>query len=170
VIAEVVGAAALILTGCSPEKPGIEDPYVEVLVDGMVDSHEGELRFTREQAECVAPRWVATIGVDRLVAVGMSRAEFAADALPRLDLTAADGNQLYDAFAACGVDFAGLFVRSLADTNDLSATVEQCVRASLDDAVLRPIMVTLFVQGDAAYERAGAPAGQLWDQLAGCGR
>jgi hypothetical protein len=170
VAAAIVATAALILTGCSQEETGLDDPYVEVLVDGMVDTAEGELRFTRAQAECVAPRWVATVGVDRLVAEAMSPAEFAADALPTLGLTPADGNQLYNAFSACGVDFADLFVQSLAETNGLSSAAERCVRASLDDAVLRPIMVTLFVEGEAAYEHAGAPDGPVGHELAGCGR
>ncbi len=168
--AGIVGTAAFILTSCSQQAAGIDDRYVEVLVDGMVDTAEGELNFTRPQAECIAPRWVATIGVERLAAEGVSPAEFAADVVPTLGLTPADGNQLYDAFAACGVDFADLFVRSLADTNGLSSRAERCVRASLDDAVLRPMMVTLFVEGDAAYEHAGASDGQLGDELAGCGR
>ena len=49
------------------------------MVENSRSGEEDELTLTDEQAECVAPKWIDTIGVERLEEAGLEPADISSD-------------------------------------------------------------------------------------------
>ncbi len=162
----VVGAAALVFAaGCGDDDDAGGDdvevsdeaqPYVDAMVEGMVSTDDDEdLQLDQEQAECLAPRWVETIGVDRLQDAGLEPDDFATDGDPDLSslgLSEDEGGELYDAFGDCDIDLKAEFIRSLTADQELSEEDAACLSDAFSDDFLRRIMVTSLVAGDDALD------------------
>jgi hypothetical protein len=75
----VCGMIGLVACGGGDDDSGGDDvsaeeqPYVDAMVDSFRSGDDDELTPTADQADCVAPRWIDTIGVDRSEAAGASR-------------------------------------------------------------------------------------------------
>jgi len=166
-LALLCGAAAIVLAaGCGDDDDDAgggdgevseeAQPYVDAMVEGMVSADEDEdLQLDQEQAECLAPRWVDTIGVDRLEEAGLEPEDFATDGDPDLSslgLSEDEGGELYDAFGACDIDLKAEFIRSLTADQDLSDEDADCLSDAFSDDFLRRIMVTSLVAGDDALD------------------
>jgi hypothetical protein len=149
-----------------------EDDYLAAIVRSLSDGPEGEVRTTPEQAECMAPKWLATVGVERLkehdIAPSMIGDDNSDDgsALADLGLTEAEGNALYDAFGECGVELREEFVQSM--TEDLDADAAACVDDAMTDDLLRRLMVASIVQGDGALDQDEELAADFRSALAPC--
>lgn len=146
-------------------------PYVDALVASMQSGGEGEWSLTDEQAKCVAPRWINTIGVDTLKDAGVEPEDIGDDAgsdLDDLNLTEDQGNRLYDAFGECDVDIAAAFTASLGDDDSLSEEDRECVAEAFDDDVLRRIMVTAITKGDEGLDQDQELLGELFAVFAKC--
>jgi hypothetical protein len=146
-------------------------PYVDAMIESFDNSDPDELQIDREQAQCLAPRWVETIGPDRLAEAGIEPEDFSSDEdveLSTAGLSEDDGNEMYDAFDACGVDVSNVFVQSIATDEDLSAEDTECLEGALDDDFLRRVLVTTFVEGEDAIEQDEELTGDLFALFAEC--
>jgi len=182
----VVGAAAMVLAaGCGGDDDDdagsggggdVEvseeaQPYVDAMIESFDNSDPDELQIDRSQAECLAPRWVEAIGPERLAEAGIEPEDFADEGdvdLSSAGLSEEDGNEMYDAFAACEVDVKSLFVEAMGTDEELSDEDTECLSGALDDELLRRIMVTSFVGGDDALDGDEELTGQLLSALAEC--
>ena len=133
--------------------PAESQPYVESLVAGFTSGDDEDLQLTQEQAECVAPRWVDTIGVDRITDAGIAPEDIGADGnseLSELGLSEDEGNELYDAFGDCDVDLQQAFVDGIAASGELPDDVAACLEEHFDEDTLRQIMVVTITEGEDA--------------------
>jgi hypothetical protein len=145
--------------------------YVDAMIESFDNSDPDELQIDREQAQCLAPQWVETIGVDRLAAAGIEPQDFAEEGnvdLTAVELTEEDGNAMYDAMADCDIDVRSIFIGSLTTGASLSEEDIQCVDDAIDDDLLRRIMVTVLVEGDDGLNQDQELAGEMVDSLGEC--
>ena len=145
--------------------------YVDAMIDSFDNADPDELQIDREQAQCLAPKWVDTIGTDRLAAAGIEPQDFAAEGnvdLTTVGLTEDDGNAMYDSMAECDIDVKELFVDGFADERDVSAEDRQCFTDALDDDLLRRIMVTTLIGGEEALNQDEELSGDLIGVFAEC--
>jgi hypothetical protein len=165
-IAALLGAAVLVLGACSGDDdaasegtvttgsaPAEAEPYIDSLVAGFTTGEDEDLQLTQEQAECVAPRWVNTIGMERITEAGIAPEDIGADGnseLSELGLSEAEGNELFDAFGACDVDLQQAFVDGIAASGDLPEDVSACLDEHFDADTLRRIMVITITKGEDA--------------------
>jgi hypothetical protein len=180
----MVAALAGSIVGCGDDDDAGEDagrddvevsddaqPYVDAMIESFDNSDPDELQIDREQAQCLAPRWVETIGPDRLAEAGIEPEDFSSDEdvdLSTTDLSEDDGNEMYDAFEACRIDIKNLFVQSMATDEELSAEDAECLEGAVDDDLLRRILVTTFVEGEDALDRDEELTGELFAVFAEC--
>jgi hypothetical protein len=166
-IAALLGATVLVLGACSSgdddagtdgtvtrgSAPAGAQPYIDSLVAGFTTGEDEDLQLTQEQAECVAPRWIDTIGVDRITEAGIAPEDIGADGnseLSELGLSEDEGNELYQAFGTCGVDLEQAFVDGIAMSGDLPPDVAACLEEQFDDDTLQRIMVITITKGEDA--------------------
>jgi hypothetical protein len=148
-----------------------EQPYVDAMVTSFQQGDEDELTLTAEQSECVAPRWVDTIGVERFEDAGIEPADISDDGddeLSDLGLDEEQGGELYDAFGACDVDVKGLFIESLAGEQDLAEEDRDCLAENFDDDLLRRVMVVSLTGGDDALQGDEELTSDLFAVFAEC--
>jgi hypothetical protein len=182
-LALLVGGAALVLAaGCGDDDDDAagngdvevsEDgqAYVDAMIESFDNSDPDELQIDREQAQCLAPRWVEAIGADRLAEAGIEPEDFASEGdvdLSTVGLTEDDGNAMYDAFEACDIDITSVFVESLGADQELSEEDTACIGDALPDDLLRRIMVTSFVEGDDALSENEDLTGELLAVFSEC--
>jgi len=133
-----------------------EQPYVDAMAASFQEGEEGGLVMSEEQAECIAPRWMDTIGLERLQEAGVEPADIGDDEddeLTSLGLSEEEGGELYDAFGECDVDVQGLFIDSLAEDSDLSEEDRDCLAQNFDDDLLRRVMVASLTEGEEALQQ-----------------
>ncbi len=145
--------------------------YVDAMIESFDNSDPEELQINREQAQCLAPRWVEAIGADRLAAAGIEPRDFAAEGdvdLTEVGLSDEDGNAMYDAFGECDIDVKTVFVESFSAERDVSDEDKDCLTDAMSDDLLRRIMVTTFVEGDEALNQDEELSGELFGVFADC--
>jgi hypothetical protein len=109
-----------------------------------------DLKTTPVQAECIAPRWLDVIGLDRLVEHDIAPADIGDDvsddgsALSALGLSPTEGTALYDAFGACDVDIRQLFIELAAEGQ--SSDVVSCLDDALTPDLLQRLMVSSLLE------------------------
>lgn len=143
-------AEASTTTSAPQGKVGDQASYTASLATGLAAGGDGgELQVTDAQAACVAPKWIATIGVDALVARGVG-ADAMADpnfSFPDLALSEAQADPMVDAFTGCGVDIFVQFRKVL--TTGLTATQAACVDGAITDAEVRTFLSESLRSADA---------------------
>ena len=88
--------------------------------------------------------------------------------LSELGLSEDEGNELYDAFADCGVDLQQAFIEGIAVSGDLPEDVVDCLDEQFDDDTLRQIMVTTITKGEEALAEDQELTDSLLAALAEC--
>jgi hypothetical protein len=140
----------------TPAAEATEADYLAA-IERSLSTGEG-LKTTAEQAECMAPRWLDTIGMERLKEHDVAPADIGDD-------VNVDGSALYDAFGACDVDIRQLFIVLAAEGQ--TADVATCVEGALTPDLLRQLMVSSIVQDQpddqlqADFETAIGPCDEL---------
>jgi hypothetical protein len=145
--------------------------YVDAMIQSFDNSDPDELQINREQAQCLAPKWVDAIGADRLAAAGIEPQDFAEEGdvdLTTVGLTEDNGNAMYDAFGECDIDVKTLFVDSFSADRDVSEEDQVCLADAMSDDLLRRIMVTTFVEGEEALNQDEELSGELFGVFAEC--
>ncbi len=129
------------------------------------------LTTTSEEAECIAPKWLDTIGIDRLKEHDIAPSQIGDDvnddgsALSDLGLTDDEGNALFDAFGDCDVDIGAKFIDLV--TEGQSAEVTTCIADALTADLLRRLMVSSIVEAQpddqlsADFNAAVGPCDEL---------
>jgi hypothetical protein len=127
-----------------------EADYLAAIERSLSGGAGGGLTTTPEQAECMAPKWLETIGADTLKEQDIAPSQIGDDvdddgsALSDLGLTEGQGTALYDAFGECDVDIHKKFVEFV--TEDQSADVTACVTEALTPDLLRRLMVSSLIE------------------------
>jgi hypothetical protein len=145
-------------------------PYVDALKKDMTTREaEDDLVLTSQQADCVAPKWINTIGVAKLKEKGLTPEDIGSDSdsdFSDLELTEAQGNALVDAFDQCKVDLKGVFLKSM--NPSMSAEDEKCLNDNFDATLLKQIMVTSLTKGDDALSNDQELTGKLLAVFSKC--
>ena len=166
-IAALFGVALLVLGACGGDDdagssdgtvtpgsaPAEAQPYIDSLAAGFTTGEDEDLQLTQEQADCVAPRWVDTIGMERITDAGIAPEDIGAEGnseLSELGLSEDEGNELYEAFGTCGVDLQQAFVDGIAASGDLPEDVAACLDEHFDADTLQQIMVVTITKGEDA--------------------
>jgi hypothetical protein len=145
--------------------------YVDAMIESFDNSDPDELQIDREQAQCLAPRWVEAIGADRLAEAGVEPRDFAEEGnvdLATVGLTDNDGNAMYDAFGECDIDIKTLFVESFSADRNVSEEDQDCLADAMSDDLLRRIMVTTFIEGEEALNQNEELSGELFAVFSEC--
>lgn len=173
----VMALGALAFGACGDDDDGGVDvseeerPYVDALVASMRSGDEGDMVLTQEQAECVAPQWIDTIGVDALQDAGIEPEDIGDDSgtdLDELGLSEDQANALFDAFDDCDVDIAGEIIESLGGDEGLSDEDRECLTEAFDEELLRTIVVAGMVGGEDALTQDEDVLGKLLEVFAAC--
>jgi hypothetical protein len=119
----------------SAEVSGITaEEYTEAFVTNLSsgDDDGTDLVVTEEQAECVAPKWVAAITVEKLHEAGATVEALSDPGFNRVELALDEdqGAELVAAFDPCGVDLAELFAAAL--TQGLTEEQQSCAVENID--------------------------------------
>lgn len=124
----------------------------EAAIAAVAGTDATTVPLTEEQALCVAPKWVAVAGADRLESNGVTPAmlQDSIDAsFAKLGMTDEDGDALASALVECDVDLVKLYVESNA-VRDLGKETKACVeKEASEEFVRRLIIVTMTRGGDA---------------------
>ena len=119
-------------------------PYVDALIESMGDTETGDLEVNEDEARCVAPRWVETVGLARLEESGVTPDDLAdgdEDVMSELGLTEAEVGELFDAMEECGVDVRDLLLAEIVADGEMSDENRVCLEEALDDDLLRRIFI-----------------------------
>lgn len=108
------------------------------------DESSGQLVLGKDEATCVAAKWVDAIGVQAfkdadVTPDDVNNADFDGSVL---DISPKGGQAMYDAFAPCKVDVVDLFVTSL--TQGLDQSKVDCATKNVDAKKVEALLVKTF--------------------------
>lgn len=157
---------------------GTDDPVDvgadgQAYVDAMVSSMRGDDDFplTDDQAECFSAGFVDTVGVDRLQAAGITPEMMAGDdtgmEFTELNLSEAEGNEVYDNFGDCGINLREIMLSSFAEDDDMTPAMQACMEGVFTDENLRALMVVSMTKGEEAVQSDPAASAVLSGMM-GC--
>ena len=178
----LVASLTLVTVGCGDSGGGggnaaVNDenrPYVDAMKKSLKASNEEDgsdgFQMSEEQMDCVAPRFVNIIGVDRMKENGVTPADIEADEtmdFSKLKMTEKDGNALYDTFGDCDINLTELMTASMAADEDMTPAMKACIEGVFTDENLRKMMVSSMVKGEDAAEEDPELA-PVMAQMMGC--
>ena len=177
----LIAAGALALGACGGDDDDTsgpdgdvsteEQPYVDAIAGQFRSGDDSEMQLLGEQADCVAPRWVDTIGVDTFEEHDVTPEDITdpdEDELTTLGLDEDQGNELYDAFEACDVDVPALLIDSLGTDDELDEETRSCLADALDGDLVRSLMVAVVTKGDAALTEDSDLSDDFTAAITGC--
>jgi hypothetical protein len=133
-----------------------EKPYVDALAKNLRAAGEGsdDIPLSDAQSDCLAPRWVDTIGVERFEKAGVKPADIASDEkqmdFEGIKFTDAEATKMYDAFGSCDVNLRELLMKSMTEGEDVSPAARKCMEGVLTDDAIRKLMILGLTEGDKA--------------------
>lgn len=129
---------------------GSEDEYTKALAKEFTSGNEsgGDLVFSQKQAECVAPRWVKIIGVDKFKEkdVAPSDLENTQFNFTKLGLTKDQATEMIDGVGSCKVNLYQKLLDVLG--KNLDSTQQKCLKQNLGPATARQVLVEALYQDD----------------------
>lgn len=178
----LLAVTGLLVTGCSDDDGGDgasaevsaeAQPYVDAMKTSMANSQDEDDPFnlSEGQIDCMAPRMINAMGVDRLEEAGVTPEDIAADEdngmdFSDLNLTEEDGNKMYDAFGACDINLREVMMESFSGEG-MPDEAAECIEGVLTDDNLRTFIVSLMVNGEDGMESDPAMEGFM-NELMGC--
>ena len=132
-------------------------PYVKAMAASLSKSqNDGDLQMTPEQADCIAPRWVDTIGVDRFKEAGVTPEAIEKDDnatdFKEFTLTKPEAEVMYDAFGQCNVNLRELMLESLAGDAEVPEAVRTCMEGVLTEKAIKKLMILGLTEGDTTVD------------------
>lgn len=173
----LLAVAGLLVTGCgddggdgaSEEVSAEAEPFVEAMKESMRGAEDDELQLSDEQVDCLAPRVINAIGMDRIEASGVTPEELGSDSdidFSDMDITEDVGNAIYDSFGDCDVNLRDVMLESFAAGGEMPAEATACIEDVLTDDNLRTLMVSMMVNGEDAMASDPALEGFMGDLTA----
>ena len=136
-------------------------PYVKALADNLARAENDDLPMSREQADCLAPRWVDTIGVDRFEAAGVTPEDIKNDDktadFEEFTLSESEAEVMYDAFGQCDVNLREMMIESMAGDSETPEAVRKCMEGVLTEEAIKTLMIMGLTEGDDAMDDDGPP-------------
>ncbi|NLD78680.1 MAG: hypothetical protein GX643_18690 [Acidimicrobiales bacterium] len=176
----LVAALAFSATACSDDDGGgggnaaVTDEnreFVEALKASMRDSSDDadDVQLTDDEIDCLAPRYVNILGVERIEAAGVTPGDLESSDMDFSDvgITTDDGNALFDAFGQCDVNIRERMLESFAADDEMSNAAAACMEGVFTDDNVRKLMVSGMVNGDEDMEDDPELA-PLVGQMMGC--
>jgi hypothetical protein len=141
----------------------------DAIADAMMEDAAEDSPFGREQAECFGDEVVERMGVDRLVAVGLSVEDIERGAEPgSVDLSDEDVSNMTDAVTEC-IDFGRLVVDQMTADMPLSDESADCLVAGINDAgFLRAFAESSFIDESVPSELENEMISTLFDLVGDC--
>lgn len=130
-------------TEATGDEAGDRQAYLDAFTKGFQD--EEEQVFDSGQVDCLAERYLDTIGLDNLVDAGVTPEEYGDgnDFPEEVGLDEDKANELYDQFGACDIDLKEIFIDVFARFSPEPLTDEQ--RSCIDDALTEEKLRRSFV-------------------------
>ena len=153
----LLAPAALLLVACGSSKssddlPEGADAYVSAIATSMTAGTE-ESVMSDEEATCISEGMVRVIGFDNIKEAGTpeeyEKAEASLD-FGDLELTQAQGEEMYDGFAECGVDVQQMMLDELKNVDEIPASAVACVEGVITDDAVREFYVAMMIGESAA--------------------
>ncbi len=147
------------------------DGYVEALAASLAGSEDLGAPVSVEQAECVAPRWVATLDPAVLADLGISPDELAdGDIATELDEVIAmpEATEMVAALTDCGIDLQTSIIEEIGAENDLTVEQMECIVDALPVGYIEDLVVIGLAEGSDALDSDPALAEPLTDALIAC--
>ena len=139
------GTAEVTNPEYAPQGNETETDYVDAFVAGY--QARPDPTFAGIDMACVAPKWVAAIGLDAFFAAGVTPQRIATETSP-LELLVGDeatAGAVVDAIPACGVTLVDVFINGLgvSDPNTVA-----CIRRSVTEEQVRPGYIAAVLGSD----------------------
>jgi hypothetical protein len=111
---------------------GGNQAYVDAMLAGLATMGGS---VSRDQAECIAPKWVEIIGVAGFAKAGIAPEDFAktGGGLEQLHLDAKTAGKMADVFETCGMNLKDMTIEAQASGAELPDSVVACIREALTD-------------------------------------
>jgi hypothetical protein len=175
--ATTTGGASATTTGGSSAGGGdasgaTEADYLAAIESQFTATGDNSLVLTDEQAECVAPKWLDVITVDKLKEKGITPEQVQSDTdnekLATLGLSDADAEKMYAAFGDCDVDVRAKVAESIVTSLEAPSDVEACVQDALSGDLVERIFVVGTTKGQAGMDADEALTNELFSALGKC--
>lgn len=147
-------------SGELPKLTEVEQEFADAVEESMKDT-----TFFSGNGECLATRWVHTIGEDRIKESGITAEDFAQDGPGKLKLDRATAEKMVDAMETCGVSMEELYEGFAADPISGESDPEQlaCMKENAPVSEFREAMILSFT-GDE--DEALIAIGKKWEACA----
>ncbi|HEX2575410.1 MAG TPA: hypothetical protein VHK88_03615, partial [Aquihabitans sp.] len=153
------------------DAPPDEDAYVESMVAALEGREDFGLPMDREQAECIGPRWIDALGVERMAEAGLDP--------EGLDGEDPDGvfdelvgrpeaSDMVDALTDCGLDLERAFFEGLSDDGSIRADQVDCLVDALPDGTVEQILVVSLADGEEGLDAEPGLGDPLTEAAAAC--
>ena len=113
----------------------------------LIDSYKPEnAPFTKNQAQCLAPKWVEAIGVDTFKEAGIPPADVAkgSKSLDDIGITKAMAEAMVAAMHGCDIDTLALLVQVTTGGAKLSPAQQSCFEEAVTPEELDAFLVSLY--------------------------
>jgi hypothetical protein len=146
----IVAAACGNGDGDGDDPAAIEEEYVEAFAATRADDD-----FTNEETACIARALVDAVGVERLEPIVTPTEIRDNPERSPVELGATMNDEQMDLFWAdlntC-VNIRELFIEGIAADGDVSDQAMACLEGAIDDDFLKPLIVTLVLEGEEALQ------------------
>ncbi len=147
-------------SGELPKLTEVEQQFADAVEESMKDT-----TFFTGNGDCLATRWVHTIGEERIKESGITAEDFAQDGPGKLELDRATAEKMVDAMEACGVSMEELYEGFASDPISGESDPEQlaCMKENAPVSEFREAMILSFT-GD--QDEALIAIGKKWEACA----
>lgn len=132
-----------------------EDAYVDALASSLVGRDDLGEPISRDQADCIAPRWVDALGHERLVGASIHPGTLAngnvAAALKEL-IGRPEATDMVAALTECGIDLQSALVTEISRDGNLTDDQVQCIVDSLPDGYIEQLVAISLADGRDALD------------------
>lgn len=140
----------------STEGPAVAaDPYVEALAEQLATDGSEASSFDAEQSSCVAEKWVAVMGPERLADAGVEPDDLRSDIVDdvaALELSEDDAAVMALSFGDCDIDLVAAYLDQVREQTSVSTEQEECVSASLTQDLFERRVAAIVLYGRAALD------------------
>lgn len=148
-----------------------EQAYVDVLASSLVGRDDLGEPMTRDQADCIAPRWVDALGHQRLLDASIEPGALAdgnvAAALEEL-IGRPEATDMVAALTECGIDLQAALVTEISKDGNLTDDQVQCIVDALPDGYIENVVAISLADGREALDAEPGLTEPLVDAATAC--